>query len=42
MKEYQKPIVDVEEMLIEDVVLSSIPAHKDDELKMGEGAGERW
>ena len=42
MKEYQKPIVIADEMLIEDVVLSSVPALNDEELKMGEGAGERW
>ena len=42
MKEYQKPIVIVDEMMIEDVVLNSAPALNDDELKMGEGAGERW
>ena len=40
MKEYQKPIVIVDEMMIEDVVLSSMDFKE--ELKMGEGAGERW
>lgn len=41
MKEYQKPIVIADEMLIEDVVLSSSMQYKE-ELKFGEGDGEKW
>lgn len=40
MKQYQKPIVIINEILIDDVILSSIPI--EDENVFGEGDGEIW